>query len=136
MVAARQAAIVAPAERRDRSTISGDHGKADRADLCGIQSPGENALDVLRRMGQRQLPRRCRLRLGKHDTGKFGDDALAQHPVLRHREPVPLRQRQDESIAVVGVHARILGRRLPRRGSCGAEAAARTILEGTVKDHT
>ena len=30
--------------------------KTDGANLGGIQSPGENALDILRRMGQRQLP--------------------------------------------------------------------------------
>ena len=107
-IAAAAAAIVAPTERRARSTICGDHGKPMRRCASRDSVPR----DRLRRIGAcapaagrpsspagpRAGPRRV--------TMRFGEQPLAQARVLGHRETVALGQRQDEGVGVVATHAR------------------------------
>ena len=112
--AARAAAMVAPTDRRERSTICGDHGKPMRRWMSGAHRAIGDGVDVAGVVNQPQIvPRRRRrfVQIVRRDDA-FGEDALAQPRVLRHRELVSLRQRQHEVIGVKRSHAHDISRQI------------------------
>ncbi len=86
-------------------------GETDFSLRAGVQRALADRTDVARRMRQRQLTVAGGQRLPQTHLRPFGGQALAQAPVLRHREAVPAGQGQDEVVGVVSVHGgRDLGR--------------------------
>jgi len=69
-----------------------------------IERALRNALDVGRRMHQRQFPVAGSRRLEKADRRQLGRQAIAQAAVLAHGKAVPFGQGQYEMVGVIGVH--------------------------------
>ena len=94
--AARQAAMVAPADRRERSAIASLHGKPISRMACGSTLPSLMAGNPLRGVGQRHVAFAGARRLERLHRGKMLQEPLAQQRVLPHRKPVPAGQSQHE----------------------------------------
>ena len=92
--------------RADRSARALDHLRRPRESDApldvGRHRSVHDGVDILRIVHEPQIVERGRRRfvqiIGRDDA--FGEDALAQPRVLRHRELVSLRQRQHEVIGV------------------------------------
>jgi hypothetical protein len=98
--------MVAPADRRERSTILRGPGKADPAQLLRGHLAVHNPLQVVAIVcAQDFLVGRC-VRLARHSLACQSGllNALAQKPVLRHRKSVSRRQRQHVVVSVEDFH--------------------------------
>ena len=107
----------------DRTTRPLHHRLAPREADLALQRCAERAFGhrahVSRRVRERQFTLRSRQGRTQLHARQF-NQPLAQQPVLRHREAMARRQRQNELIGVEGLH-RGVGLDCAGRGHCGPQ---------------
>jgi hypothetical protein len=102
--AVRAAAMVAPTERRARSTMRSLHGKPISRCCAALVVPSATASIHAGSCASASSPSLAGGRLGHAQPGRWRLGGLAQQPVLAHRKAVPGRQRQHEVVGVEGPH--------------------------------
>jgi hypothetical protein len=79
-------------------------GEADASYCRRLECPGDNVMEIAGIVHAQQLRIARRARNAQRHAVQLVRDACAQPRILRHREPMSLRQRQHEVVGVIHSH--------------------------------